>query len=174
MGLSLSNMFATQVNFKIMYKRALILVFLTLFLSCNKENILDNNLKKIIIEYQRKYPIPDSNMVGYKSKMYIYVVSFQVVKKDTVLRLTRSSNGLLPDLKGYGIFQDEVLKPTFIYDANEFSRKFVFDRIKNNSVDKYYINPKVISEGQPPIYTYSVKNKNINLVKIDTFWNRWD
>nr|WP_315239949.1 hypothetical protein [uncultured Flavobacterium sp.] len=154
-----------------MYKIKIVLGLFLIF-SCSKKETLDNNLKKIIIDYQKKYPIP--NETNSKLNSFVYIAFFQVKNNDTIFLLSRSANGLLPEFKGYGIFQDKVLKPTFIYDSKEFSKNFVFERLKNDSANEFYLNLKVFNERFPPIYTYSVKNKNINLIKIDTIWNRWD
>ncbi|MFD1603062.1 hypothetical protein ACFSJW_06820 [Flavobacterium artemisiae] len=145
-----------------MHKITFILTFFLLF-SCNKKEALDNDLKKIIIDYQKRYPIPNGD--NYKSNRFVYTLFFQVKNKDTIFLLSRSANGLIPEFNGYGVFQDKVLKPTFIYDNKAFSKNFVFERSKNDAANGFYLDLKVLHEACPPIYTYSIKNKNINFNK---------
>lgn len=154
-----------------MYKITFVFAFFLLF-SCNKKEALDNDLKKIIINYQKIYPIPNED--NYKSNRFVYTLFFQVKNKDTIFLLSRSANGLITEFNGYGIFQDKVLKPTFIYDNKAFSKNFVFERSKNDSANRFYLDLKVFHEAYPPIYTYSIKNKELNLIKIDTIWSHWD
>lgn len=152
-----------------MSKTIIILIFFLLS-NCSKKENIDEQLKKILIEYQEKFPIPSSNIENY-----VYVSNFKCDRKDTIFTISRSSNGLIPKYKGYGIFQDNQLKPTFIYDEKNFSKNFVFVRVINNSAKKYYLNlENGISESYPPIYTFLIRKKEIKLIKIDTIWRHWD
>lgn len=152
-----------------MNKNTLILL-LFIFSSCNKKESLDENFKKNIIEYQKKFPIP-----SLRSNDYVYTAYFSMIKKDTVCVLSRSSNGLMRGMKGFGVFQDEILQPTFVYDDDGLSKNFVHMRIINEDAKKLYLNLKNgIRESYPPIYTFLIKNKEIKLIKIDTIWRNWD
>ena len=149
-----------------------ILLLLLVFFGCSKNENLEKKFKNTIIDYQKKFPIPIDKKLNNK-RVYIYSAYFLKKKQDTIFILSRNSAGLLPNTKGFGIYQDDILKPTFIIDDSNYSKKFILKKIKK--VDKKYIWFKEeFPEGTPPIYTYSAKGINIQLIKIDTIWNHWD
>src|SRR6478735_3314469 len=114
-----------------------IIVLLTaLFLTgCKKEKELDENFREIVIQYQKKFPIPDLHKGNY-----VYISYFNVVKGDTRSILSRSSNGLIPKVKGFGIFQDDILQPFFVYDDKDLSKNFIYKRVKNETSKKFYLD----------------------------------
>ncbi len=153
-----------------MYRKGIILLAVFVVLSCNQKKNLDDNFKKYVIEYQKRYPVP-----SLRKKNYIYIAYFDIINKDTIFILSRSSNGLMPGIKGFGVFNDEVLQPTFVYDNNNLSQKIIYARVENKDAKNFYLDlKKGIKESYPPIYTFLIKNKKIELIKIDTIWRHWD
>jgi hypothetical protein len=137
---------------------------------------LDNELKKVIIDYQKTYPIPIKNERLIKN-IYIYLVNFIKSEKDTVIKITRTSSGLdsiISSKSGDGsIYEDKELKPTLISDNDKLGSKFILKR--NIKIDKkYYNNSGIFNEGFTPIHTYKINSKNIKLIDIDTVWQNWD
>jgi len=152
-----------------MYKRILIIVFFTIIACSKKQDNLEKNFKETLIEYQEKFPIPSNSNKG----QYVYLVAFKIINKDTMFILSRSSSGLIKGYRGYGIFEDKNLKPTYIYDEKNYSKNFVYDTIRNQNTDIFYAN-KSGNESYPPDFTYLIKKTEIKLIKIDTIWKHWD
>ena len=154
-----------------MNKKLIILVLL-FCLGCSKQVDLNKNLKNILIDYQNKFPIPNKS-TSNKKKIYIYSAYFWQNKKDTLVVITRSSMGIVPNTKGFGIYQDSELKPTFIIDENNLSKRFILKKI-NDVESSLYWHKKSFSENFPPLYTYLIKKEKLKLIKVDTVWNHWD
>jgi|LakWasMe91_HOW11_FD_contig_111_19793_length_4434_multi_2_in_0_out_0_3 hypothetical protein len=156
-------------------KKLVLIIVVSSFLSCSqdKEKQLGDSLKTIVLDYQKKYPFKDYEN-NQKGKKYVYTVSFLKDNNDTLVRICRSTNGVLPNEKGFGIYKDDILKETFVYDDKQYSKNFILKEIKH--VDKsYYANMKgAFYESYPPMYSYKVKSKELNLIRIDTFWKHWD
>lgn len=152
--------------------RKFLFLFLVLMICCKSKNDdIKPQLRDVIISYQKKYPIP--NPIETKSGIYVYSVVFKKEGEDTLISITRSSSGVLPQSKGFGIYEDGELSPSFIYDENKLSNNFISK--KENFVDsKYLIHSNSFKESYPPIYTYLVRNEKFSLIKIDTIWSRWD
>lgn len=149
-------------------------LFLLLILTtCCKSN--DNDIKphlrNAIINYQKIYPIP--NPTESKGGVYVYSVVFKKEGNDTLVSITRSSSGVLPHSKGFGVYKDDELSPSYIYDENKLSDNFISKK-KNFTESKYTIHSESFKESYPPVYTYLVRKENLSLKKIDTIWSRWD
>jgi hypothetical protein len=143
-------------------------------MSCNvskKEDVLDNNLYEKIIDYQTKFPIPKENP---KNHIFVYKTYFWKDNKDTIIVLQRSSAGISKSDVGYGIYEDDKLHPTFIYDEHHLGDKLILKKFTNIENDKFYWKNGAPSESFPPTYTYVLKNKELRFVKIDTVWKKWD
>jgi len=142
-----------------------------------KENYRPFNaeLETIIIDYQRKYPIP----VEEKGQnLYIYLVSFYQKGSDTVLTLKRPADGLSSigwDIV-LGVYQDSLLLPTFIRDDSTMYSKGLINKYILDSFSRQLFSPHLgrdYSEAFPPIYHYKVKKGKFLLDKIDTVWSKW-
>ena len=159
-------------------KQNIIAVICFLLLTCckNFNNDLDKNLYDIILKYQGDYPIPKVNHNETNQTIYLYKVYFYKEKKDTIILLQRSPAGLSKLDKGYGIYQDDTLYPTFIYDDNNLGGKFI--KNKKNDIEKnkkfYWIIGAAPSESFPPVYKYKIQSKELKFVKIDTVWRTWN
>lgn len=159
-------------------KKNIIAVTFLLFLTCckNYNDDLDKNLYNAILKYQKKYPIPKLNHKEVGQMIYLYKVYFFKEKKDTIILLQRSPAGLSKLDKGYGIYQDDILYPTFIYDDNNLGTKFIKNKVNDTEKNKkfYWLIGATPPENFPPVYKYKVKNNELQLVKIDTVWQKWD
>ena len=157
-----------------MMKKIIIVLQLLLITGCSKEVSLDKNFKIFLISYQKKFPIPNKKkQKDNRLKIYVYVVSFSKEEGDTLFTITRSSSGIVQNTKGFGIYQDDELKPTFIIDNNKLCSQFVLKKI-NVISNNFYWREKQFPESFTPLYTYSINKKVINLVKIDTIWKHWE
>ncbi len=153
--------------------KSILIVIFSFFISCSNNEILDSHLKKVIIDYQNKYPIP----VGKEKYIFIYSVNFKKNGNDTILEIKRTSSGIdsiISKRSGDGgIYEDKELKPTLIIDNDKLGNKFILK--KNTRIDnKFYNRSKIFNEGFTPIHTYKISDKNIELIKIDTVWRHWD
>jgi hypothetical protein len=151
------------------------LTFLFFFACENKEN-LDIKFRNLIIDYQKQYPIPTGKQRKVEP-IYLYSVKFKKKLNDTIIEITRISSGIdsvISKRSGDGaIYEDKELKPTLIMDNDKLGNRFILKKI--NKIDKkYYNRSDIFDEGFTPIYTYKVRNKNIQLIKIDTIWKHWD
>jgi hypothetical protein len=160
-----------------MRKNIIAVIFLLLLTCCkNYNNDLDKNLYDAILKYQEDYPIPKLSHSEEGQTIYLYKVYFFKEKKDTIIVLQRSPAGLSKLDKGYGIYQDDSLNPTFIYDDNNLGTKFIKNKINDTEKNKkfYWLIGATPSERFPPVYKYKIQNKELKLVKIDTIWKTWD
>ena len=136
---------------------------------------LSSELRSIIIDYQKKYPIPPKEK---RHDLYIYLVSFYKKASDTIVTLKRPADGL--SLVGWdivlGVYQDSLLLPTFIRDDSALYSKGLINKHILDSASRELFSPQTgneYSEGFPPIYQYRKKNGRLILDKIDTVWNIW-
>lgn len=153
-------------------RKSFLFLLIILSFSCSKEDKLKNNLNQVLISYQEKYPIPLTTKDIVKRK-YVYVASFTIQKNDTILFITRSSSGIIENIKGYGIYEDKYLKPSIIIDEKKLGDKFILKKI-NNKLSSYYWNDESFPERYPPIYKYKIEGKKLSFVSIDTIWKTWD
>lgn len=157
-------------------KKLLFGLILLFFFACKKDENLDNNFKNVIIDYQKRYPIPLKKR-RINESIYIYSAYFEKNKNDTLLNITRTSGGInniiFKKSGGFGVYEDSELKPTLLYDNENLASKFILKKfIKIDK--KYYKKSDIFDEGFTPIHTYKISNKNIELIKIDTVWKHWD
>jgi hypothetical protein len=154
-------------------KKLVYIILISLsFFGCSKNDELSPNLRVVLLNYQKKFPFPTDNKSKSKC-IFVYSAYFWKKNQDTLLVLTRSSSGILPNLKGFGIYRDDNLKPTFILDENKLGDRFILKKI-NQEKEEFYWLEKSFKEGFPPLYTYSIKNKELKLIAIDTVWKSWD
>ncbi|WP_298303783.1 hypothetical protein [Flavobacterium sp.] len=150
--------------------KTILIIASFIIISCSKKkDNLEKYFKESLIEYQTKYPIPPNSKKG----QYVYFALFKKNGNDTTFVISRSSAGLIKDFKGYGIFEDKNLKPTFIYDDKHYSKNFVYDTILNQNTKIFFEN-KSGRESYPPNFTYLVRKEKLYLLRIDTIWSRWD
>ncbi len=161
-------------------KRYILLILIFFCYSCEKHESkkigLDKKLYQTLIEYQKKYPIPKKIISKRGSQpIYVYYAYFWLKAQDTILVFQRSSGGILKSEKGFGIYKDSQLMPTYIIDDKNLGNKFITKKIINKSNDEFYWKEKEsFPESFPPVHTFLVKNKQLKLIKIDTVWTHWD
>ncbi|PDS22682.1 hypothetical protein [Flavobacterium branchiophilum] len=151
-----------------------IIILFTLLCCVNKKEI-DINLKRTLIDYQNKFPIPKSHVAN--NRIYIYTAYFEKDSKDTLLKITRSSNGIdsifLKKSGGFGIYEDDELRPTILFDNENIANKFILKKIFK--IDKkHYKKNNIFIEGITPVHSYKINNGKLVLIKIDTIWQNWD
>jgi hypothetical protein len=155
-------------------KRCVLFLLLILLIRCSDKSSeigIDKVLYELIQKYQSKYPIPED-----KSKLiYVYFVDCFKENNDTIIRLGRSAAGISKSDKVYGVYENEELKPTFIFDQSNLCDKLIMKKVKNKNNDRFYRNDNgSYPESYPPIYKYKLKNNELTLMKIDTIWLKWD
>ena len=147
------------------------IILISLFISCDKCHELDANFRSTVIEYQNEFPIPRSTK---RPRIFIYHAAFYKNKNDTMFLLSRIGSGINNKrFKGYGVFEDKVLKPFIVLDEKDLSHSFVLNK-KREVPEKLIWNSQTFPENCTPLYRYVVKNKKFKLVKIDTIWMHWE
>ena len=150
-------------------KICFIYVCLSLFLISCKKNDLSTELKKEVVEYQKKVPLP--SVKNEETSKFLYVINFEKKGNDTLFNLIRCP-GISKFDSITGIYQDDVLKPLVIIDRHELGKNWLYLK-KDNGVNNFIINNLHSIEDYPPLYKYRIKNKKIILIKIDTISYNW-
>jgi hypothetical protein len=149
------------------------ILFLAFFLiSSDKSKDLNDSFRNAIIDYQKAYPAPTSKRT--KNRKYAYSVVFYEKNKDTCFYVVRSSTGTDREFNFWGMYYDEKLKPTIIGDDKNVSSKMVYNKKRNKELEKFYFFDKDGPEMFPPMYRYLVKNRDVELIKIDTLSKNWE
>jgi hypothetical protein len=151
-------------------KILLLISFFVLF-SCKKTqntNIdLNDNLYKILLNYQKKNPLPskeNTNKTSFlvsKNLKYVYEVYF-FKEKDSSLYVTLNPSGANFEEESYGIYQDELLKPTYIIDSIRIGNKFV-KNYKKEGLSNYILKNAPIIDVIYPTYIYKIKGNKLIL-----------
>ena len=167
-------------------RKLFILSSLLVFISCveknentglvNSEKYFDTSLYRVLLNYQKLYPIPTNTK--NEPEIYVYIASFYKVKDDTTMNIIRSSQGYrsLEDTQAYGPYEDHSLAPTIINDSKYFySKNFIKKVIIDTQSLKRFrpIRGVDYSETFPPVFEYKVSNRKLLLNRIDTGWKRW-
>jgi hypothetical protein len=159
-------------------KKYIFSVFVLLLLSCDdksKEVGLEKNFYTKIIDYQKKYPIPKVIKEYQKGVIYVYLVECYKEDNDTLITVGRFPAGISKSDTVYGVYKNEELQPTFIFDQSNLCDKLITKKIENKNNDKFYRSDKsTFPESFPPIFKYKLKNNKLSLVKIDSVWLKWD
>ena len=143
-------------------KISLITIFFVLLISCKGEKerglFFNDSLYSAVQNYQKNNPIPEGNLY----KLFIYQVTFSQ-QKDTLVSITVNPTGIVSK-NSYGIYEDKIIKPTYVIDNNHIGNKFVIKYRKDN-IESY------ILEGNPPnidliypIYKYKIRKGNLILI----------
>ena len=153
-------------------KFLIILLLSFTLISSNQVKDLNENFRNAVIEYQKAYPIPTTKQT--KKRTYFYSVVFYKKETDTLFYILRSSSGTEREFNFLGIYSDKILKPTIIGDEENLSSEMVFNKIRNKELEKFYFYDKNGPEEFPPLFRYTIKDKKINLIKIDTLSEKWE
>ncbi|MCD9856182.1 hypothetical protein LUD75_15760 [Epilithonimonas sp. JDS] len=142
------------------------IIILFFLLSCAKqENTsgINNDLYKEIIKYQKENPIDKSDSQFLSDGHFIYEVVILPPKysnpedKNYSLFITMSVFGIRDDLKKlcYGVYQDEFLQKTVIYDEANFIDRFVTVKKKEN-IETYILKNSPIIDIVYPVRLYNI------------------
>lgn len=142
-----------------------------MFFSCKKtektNEDLNDNLYKIIVNYQENNPFPtkeNTNTTSFsisKNLKYVYEVCF-FKGKDSSLYITLNPSGINLEEKTYGIYQDKFLKPTYIIDGSRIGNKFV-KNYKQNNLNSYILKDAPIIDVIYPTYIYKIQGNKLIL-----------
>lgn len=137
-----------------------------LFVSCqNKESNISEQLYNVLIDYQTKNPLPtkeNTSKTFYlisKNLRYVYEASFY---KDGSLYITLNPSGVNVEEKSYGIYQDNILKPTYIIDDDKAGKNFIIKYVQKD-LDKFTMNKAPIIDVIYPTYIYKIKGDKLVL-----------
>lgn len=171
---------------------AILLILMISFYQCkdkpnkgNKQSVtskidpgsISGELYSKLLEYQKKYPPSKSSA---KNVLYVYEVFFKKqLPSDTILLISRSSEGVIANESEvvFGIYQDKNLLPTIVRDSKEFySKNFLINTIRDSiQLQKFRpIAGKNYPESYPPVYTYTIKGRELLLKSVDTVWSIWE
>ncbi|KFF01815.1 hypothetical protein [Chryseobacterium luteum] len=143
-------------------KNLIISFFIISLISCDKEKkeqfFFSQNLYTEILKYQQENPIPNNKL----NSLSIYDISFSK-NQDTLITITISPQGI--QYKNcFGIYESNILKPTYVIDSQKLGRKFI-KIYKKDSIDNY------ILKGTPPhsdviypFYKYKVQGDKLILI----------
>lgn len=154
-------------------------ILLTLLIvSCSdksKKIGLEKSLYKIIVDYQEKYPIPRGIKEYKKDAIHIYLLDCLKENNDTLITIGRFPAGISKFDDFFGVYNNDELEPTFIFDKNNLCNKLIIKKIKNINNKNFYRDDKITyPESYPPVYKYKFKKNKLLLIKIDSIWLKWD
>ena len=149
--------------------------FILILISCQKEN--DNNsgirydLYKEIIKYQKENPIDKETEDFLGKKHFIYQVAIlpphfeNPEDKKTSIYITLSVFGVGNNLKKncFGIYENETLQRTIIYDEANLIDKFVKEKKKKN-LENYIVKNTPIIDIIYPVKIYNFENGKLKFI----------
>lgn len=169
--------------------RKLILIIFTIILaSCNngvnfdaeKYSQIDSELYDRILEYQKKYPLPQKIKYNKNelppvenSFLYIYEVTFMKNNLDTIVSITMSPAGLRnyydnvnTQIEVNGIYKDKYLKATYIRDPLKLGANYIKKYLTNKSeIEKFYFNNDMNIDLIYDNYIYKLTNGKLVFYK---------
>lgn len=130
----------------------------------NKSGIKDE-LYKEILKYQKENPIDKSDLEFLAEMHFIYEVVILPPQysnpedKNYSLFITMSVFGIRNHLKKplYGVYENEILQKTIIYDEANMIDKFVTIK-KRNNIEKYIVENPPIIDILYPVRMYNIVN----------------
>lgn len=151
-------------------------IFSLLLIGCKNQDI-DTELEKSIIEYQNKIPIPSSEKINkddLKGYRFVYLVDVKMKENDTIVNIVRSPSGVPKSNNYFGVYEVNESTPVIIYDENNLGGAFIKNKVKNSLLKKYELNKKQHRlVDYPPVYSYKITKDKINLLRIDTISDNW-
>lgn len=149
--------------------KKLFAIFVLILFSCSKKQELSPEFRKIIIDYQKNYPVK----IFGKEKIYIYIASFYKQQNDTLFTIFRTSDGILNTNNIYGSYKDTELKDFIVYDKSKLSAKQI--RVyKKEFPDRLFFKRKSFPVSITPRATYKLEKGIPKYIKTDTIFNKWD
>lgn len=150
-----------------------LLIFLTI-MSCNK-NInktgISEDLYNEIIKYQKENPInkESENFLGKNHFVYqVTILPSQYANpedKHNSVFITMSVFGVRNEVKKnlYGIYKDENLQKTIIYDEANLIEKFVKEKKKEN-IENYIVKNPPIIDLIYPVRIYNIESGKLKFI----------
>lgn len=152
--------------------RKILLLIPLILLDCSKSDLQDN-FRKVMIDYQKTYPVKNPR----NGNIYMYSVYFFKEKGDTIFTITRGGSGIPEYAVKYnyrfGVYSDEDLENFFVTDSFKLSSKLILN-YKRNFPDSLIWKRESFPESITPLSTYKLKNGVPVHIKTDTIWNHWD
>ncbi len=171
--------------------KKIVLIFTIILTSCNnvvkssddnKFFQLDSELYNRILEYQKKYPIPQKIKINKNELppvenlfLYIYEVTFIKDDLDTIVSITMSPSGINnyydnqnTQIQVNGIYKDKYLKETYIRDPLMLGKKIIKEYLVNESeIQKFYFDNDMNIDLIYDTYLYRFKDGKLVFYKID-------
>ena len=155
-------------------KKILFIATLTFLLNCKKEyknnSGLQDNLYKVVLDYQKRNPIPSDEeikkktpFIDPKNERYIFELIFDKEEKDSLIHITLEPRGVKQVYNPYGVYSDINLKPTYIIDESKIGKSFIKE-YKRKDLDKFTFKDFVINDAMYPEYIYKIKGKKLILI----------
>lgn len=148
--------------------------FILILISCQKEDNnsgLRNDLYKEIIKYQQENPIDKDAEDFLGKKHFLYQVTILPPQfanpedKKTSIYITLSVFGVGNNLKKncFGIYENETLQRTIIYDEANLIDKFVKEKKKKN-LENYIVKNAPIIDIIFPVKMYNIENGKLKFI----------
>jgi hypothetical protein len=171
--------------------KKIVLIFAIILTSCNnvvkssddnKFFQLDSELYNRILEYQKKYPIPQKIKTNKNELppvenlfLYIYEVTFIKDDLDTIVSITVSPSGISnyydnqnTQIQVNGIYKDKYLKETYIRDPLKLGKKIIKEYLVNESeIQKFYFDNDMNIDLIYDTYLYRFKDGKLVFYKIN-------
>lgn len=155
-------------------KKIVFFILIFFIFSCKQENKnesgLNDNLYDVLIDYQKKNPIPSDEeikektpFINPKDEKYIFELIFDKGEKDTLIHITVEPRGVKQVYNPYGVYSDINLKPTYIIDESKIGKNFIKE-YKRKDLDKFTFKDFVINDAMYPEYIYKIKGKELVLI----------
>lgn len=168
-------------------KQLILLIIFIICISCKKSDTvyhtninetLSPELYNKILEFQHKIKITKNsneeinNVKNINStNIYIYEIKFCIEGKDTIVGFALYSDGIhsyyneeiQKNEKIYGIYEDDILKPTYINDPHKIGNIFIREYVeKPNTLSKFYKKYDYSHNDETyDIYLYKIKGKKL-------------
>jgi|GEM_PF-1829806 len=153
----------------------LFFILILLLSSCSKpsenQSGIKDNLYREILKYQKENPIDKKAEKFLGEKHFVYQVSILPREyanrddKNYSVFITMSVFGVGKEIKKncYGIYEDDSLKRTVIYDEANLIDEFVNEKKKIN-LEKYIVKSPPIIDIIFPVKMYNINNGKLNFI----------
>lgn len=138
-----------------------LMLMLTL-MSCRGD--LNADFRKVIIEYQKKFPPTKDSNDSTSTKKYIYEVYFSPKGADTTFAVTGTYATIKDDFyHADEIYQDSEVKPVVIHDRFNLSANLVYKKLKTKNMSFWDAGDEW-DQKYTTLYRYKVKNNKITFM----------
>lgn len=145
-----------------------------MLISCQKENNnsgIRDDIYNEIIKYQKENPIDKESEKFLSKKHFVYQISILPPKfanpddKNYSIFISLSAFGIGNEIKKncYGIYANEDLQRTVIYDEANLIDKFVKQKKKKN-LENYIVKNHPIIDIIFPVKMYNIENEKLKFI----------